>query len=80
MTVVGAIGAMLGAGLAQRVMTPDLTRELTATGGVLIIALGLVILEIRRIRVGALLPGLLVSVVVTALTPYVVALTRALGR
>lgn len=80
-TVLVYQGALtLGAGLAQRVMTPDLTRELTATGGVLIIGLGLVILETRHIRVGALLPALLVSVVVTLLTPHVAILTRALGR
>ena len=60
-------------------MTPEMTRELTATGGMLIVGLGLGILQIRRIRVGNLLPALLVSIGVTIAAPSLSALARALG-
>ena len=69
----------LAAGLLQRLMTPEMTRELTATGGMLIVGLGLGILQIRRIRVGSLLPALLVSIGVTIAAPSLSALARALG-
>jgi uncharacterized membrane protein YqgA involved in biofilm formation len=69
----------LAAGLVQRSMTPEMTRELTATGGMLIVGLGLGILQIRRIRVGSLLPALLVSIGVTIAAPSLSALARALG-
>ncbi len=61
---------------AQSVMTPDVTREFTATGGALVVGIGLNILRIRPIRVGNLLPALLVAVALTALLP---ALARSLG-
>ena len=60
-------------------MTPEMTRELTATGGVLIVGLGLGILQIRRIRVGGLLPALLVSIALTAGMPWLREVGRALG-
>ncbi len=69
----------LAAGMAQQVMTPEVTRELTATGGVLIVGLGLGILQIRRIRVGSLLPALLVSIGMTLAAPYLRVLARVLG-
>src|SRR3990170_8470317 len=69
----------LAAGTVQAVMTPEMTRELTATGGVLIVGLGLGILQIRRIRVGALLPALLVSIALTAGMPWLREVGRALG-
>lgn len=69
----------LAAGAVQAVMTPEMTRELTATGGVLIVGLGLGILQIRRIRVGALLPALLVSIALTAGMPWLRDVGRLLG-
>ncbi len=72
-------GVTLAAAAVSGVMTPEVTREMTATGGALIIALGLGILQIRRIRVGSLLPALLVSVVLTAALPYLRAAAQALG-
>jgi hypothetical protein len=56
-----------------------MTRELTATGGVLIVGLGLGILRITRVRVGGLLPALVVSVLLTAASPWLRAAARALG-
>ncbi len=79
-TVIVYQGAItLAAGTVQTVMTPEMTRELTATGGVLIVGLGLGILQIRRIRVGALLPALLASVALTAGAPWLRALSRVFG-
>lgn len=69
----------LAAGAVHGVMTQEMTRELTATGGVLIVGLGLGILRIRKIRVGSLLPALAVSVLLTAVLPYLRVLVRGLG-
>lgn len=79
-TVLVYQGALtLTAGAIQRVMTPEMTTELTATGGVLIVGLGLGILQIRRIRVGSLLPALLVAAVLAAVVPHLGQVARALG-
>lgn len=79
-TVLVYQGALtLAAGLVQAALTPEITREMTATGGVLIVALGLGILQVRRVRVGNLLPALLVSVALTASAPYLGMLARILG-
>ncbi|MDQ7841161.1 MAG: DUF554 domain-containing protein [bacterium] len=69
----------LAAGAVNSVMTQEMTRELTATGGALIIGLGLGILRLRKIRVGNLLPALVISVLLTAALPYLRVLTRAAG-
>ncbi|MGH2405898.1 MAG: DUF554 domain-containing protein [bacterium] len=69
----------IAAGAVQRMMTPEMTRELTATGGVLIVALGLGILRIQTIRVGSLLPSLLAVIAFTAALPHLDALRKALG-
>jgi uncharacterized membrane protein YqgA involved in biofilm formation len=69
----------MAAGAVQAVLSSDMTRELTATGGVLIVGLGLGILQVRRIRVGSLLPALVVSVLVTAAMPWLRVLLRGLG-
>jgi uncharacterized protein len=78
-TVLVYQGALtLLASLAQAVMTPDVTREFTATGGLLVLGVGLTLLRLRAIRVGNLLPALLVVVVLTALLPAVSPLVRAI--
>jgi uncharacterized membrane protein YqgA involved in biofilm formation len=80
-TVLVYQGALtLLAGAVQRVMTPEITREVSAVGGVLIVGLGLGILQVRRIRVGNLLPALVVMAVVAALGPWWRAVTAALTR
>ena len=44
------------------IVTPSMMNELTATGGILLIGIGLSnLLEIKKIRVGNMLPGLLVA-------------------
>jgi hypothetical protein len=80
-TVLGYQGLItMTAGAVQGVLTPTMTREMTAVGGVLIIGLGLGILQIRRIRVGSLLPALPISVLVTLVWPWLQGLAQRFGR
>ncbi len=65
-------GLSLLARLAQIGMTDAMIAEMTATGGVLIMGIGLTLLEIKRIRLASYLPGIFVA-------PLVVALLTALG-
>lgn len=62
------LGSLLGEVTRQ---TPWVI-ELTATGGVLILGIGLLLLEIKRIRVGNLLPAVVVA-------PIIVVVLAALG-
>ena len=66
-------GLSLLAAQAQALLAPAMIAEMTATGGVLIIGLGLsTLLEIKPIRVGNFLPALLIA-------PLVVWALAALG-
>ena len=65
-------GLAVAAGAARSVLTDAVVREMTATGGVLILGIGLRLLEIRRLPVGNLLPAL-------ALSPLLAALAARLG-
>ncbi len=66
-------GLTLLAAQAQALTTPAMMNELTAAGGVLLIGLAVSsLLEIKKIRVGSLLPALVVA-------PLIVALLRWLG-
>ncbi len=55
---------LLGAQLAF-LLRAEILNELTATGGLLILAIGLMLLEVKRIRVANLLPALVVVVLLT---------------
>lgn len=63
-------GLTLAAGLVQTILTDAMIAEMTATGGVLILAIGLLLLDLKRIRVANLLPAL-------AIAPAIVALLEA---
>jgi uncharacterized membrane protein YqgA involved in biofilm formation len=79
-TVLVYQGIITGAAVAvQSLLTAEMTRELTATGGVLIVGLGLGILQVRRIRVGSMLPALFVAIIVTAAIPLLQTVARGLG-
>jgi uncharacterized membrane protein YqgA involved in biofilm formation len=65
-------GITLLAGVADTLLTEPMIAEMTATGGVLILAIGLLLLDIKRIRVANLLPALIIA-------PAIVALLTALG-
>ena len=52
----------LTAGLLQDVLTQSIITEMSATGGLLIVGIGLNILEIKEIKVGDLLPGIFITI------------------
>jgi uncharacterized membrane protein YqgA involved in biofilm formation len=67
LTVLVYQGALtLGAGWASTLLTDLMIAEMTATGGVLMLALGLALLEIKQIRAGNLLPAILVAPIIVA--------------
>lgn len=65
-------GLSLLAGLAQNLLTEPMIQEMSAAGGVLILALGLILLDLKKIRVANLLPALIIA-------PIIVAVLQALG-
>ena len=71
LTVLVYQGALtMGASWASAVLTDPMTAEMTATGGVLMLALGLGLLEIKRVRTGNLLPALIAAPVIVALVSW----------
>ena len=53
-------GLTLGAGLVKALLTEPMIAEMTATGGTLILAIGLNLLDLTTIRVANFLPALIV--------------------
>ncbi len=51
----------------QSVFSPEIIAQLTATGGVLILGIGVNILEIKQIRISSMLPALVIVVPLTML-------------
>ena len=62
----------LGASLFENILTDAMITEMTATGGVMILGIGLLLLEIKRVRVANFLPAL-------AIVPLLVALWEKWG-
>jgi hypothetical protein len=62
----------LGASLLQGTLTDPMILEMTATGGVIILGIGLLLLEIKKIKVANFLPAL-------ALAPLLVVLWERWG-
>jgi uncharacterized membrane protein YqgA involved in biofilm formation len=60
-------GITLAAAAANQVLTARMIAEMTATGGILILGIGLRLLDLKRIRVGSFLPALLVAPIAVAL-------------
>jgi uncharacterized protein len=60
-------GLTLGAGLVKTVLTEPMVVEMTATGGTLILAIGLNLLELTTVRVANFLPALLIAPVAAGL-------------
>ncbi len=54
------------AGQAQRLLTPAMIAEMTATGGVLILGISLLLLEIKRIRLANFLPAIVIAPLIVA--------------
>ncbi len=59
----------LSAGLLEGAVTEPMIDAMTATGGVLILGLGLVLLELKEVRVANLLPALVIAPLLVALAP-----------
>lgn len=57
----GAI--VLGASFIKDLLTPEMITEISAVGGILIIAIALNILELKKIRIGNMLPAIVIPVV-----------------
>jgi uncharacterized membrane protein YqgA involved in biofilm formation len=67
-TIVVVQGTLtLAAGAADRVLTARMIDEMSATGGVMILGIGLRLLELNRIRVASFLPALIVAPVLVGL-------------
>lgn len=58
-------GITISAGLLQSVLSTPVITEMSATGGLLIIGIGITILEIKEIKVGNLLPGIFAAIPLT---------------
>ena len=70
-TVVIYQGALtLGAGWVSGVLTDPMIAEMTATGGVLMLAIGLGLLELKRIRTGNLLPAIVIAPIIVAVVEW----------
>jgi uncharacterized protein len=54
-------------GVLDRALTERMVAEMTATGGIMIMAIGVRLLDIRKIRVASFLPGLLIAPAAVAL-------------
>jgi uncharacterized membrane protein YqgA involved in biofilm formation len=73
LTILVYQGALsLLAGQVQQALTDPMIAEMTATGGVLILGISLLLLELKRIRLANFLPAIVVA-------PAVVALVQWLG-
>jgi uncharacterized membrane protein YqgA involved in biofilm formation len=59
-------GLTLGAGLAKTLLTEPMVAEMSATGGTLILAIGLNLLDLIAIRVANFLPAMVIAPVVVA--------------
>jgi uncharacterized protein len=57
----------LGAGQADAVLTERMIVEGTATGGIMVLGIGMRVLELKPVRVGSLLPALAVAPALVAL-------------
>ncbi len=60
-------GLTLGAGLVKTLLAEPMVVEMTATGGTLILAIGLNLLDLTTVRVANFLPALLIAPVVVRL-------------
>jgi uncharacterized protein len=60
-------GLTLGSGLVKTLLTEPMVAEMTATGGTLILAIGLNLLDLTAIRVANFLPALIVAPILVEL-------------
>jgi len=80
LTVLIYQGALtLGAGLVKAVLTEAMITEMTAVGGTMILGIGLLLLDLKRVRVASFLPGLFIAPLLVALAPTLNAMLVRLG-
>jgi uncharacterized membrane protein YqgA involved in biofilm formation len=60
----------LGAGWASGALTDPMIAEMTATGGVLMLAISLGLLELKKIRTGNLLPAIVIAPIIVAVVEW----------
>jgi len=60
----------LAAAPLQRTLTPMMIDEMTATGGLMIVAIGLMLLEIKRLPIANFLPALAIAPLLAAWWPW----------
>jgi hypothetical protein len=71
LTVVIYQGALtVGARWISGVLTDPMIAEMTATGGVLMLAIGLGLLELKKIRTGNLLPAIVIAPIIVAVVEW----------
>ena len=63
-------GLSLSAGLAQTLLTDPMVNEMTAAGGVLILGISLVLLDLKRVRVANLLPAIFIAPAIVAILQW----------
>ncbi|MFO8090752.1 MAG: DUF554 domain-containing protein [Desulfatiglandaceae bacterium] len=61
----------LSASFVSRFLTPEVITEMSAVGGLLIAAIGFNMLEVKRIRVGNMLPAIFLPILYFAVKPLV---------
>ncbi|MDQ4068590.1 MAG: DUF554 domain-containing protein [Actinomycetota bacterium] len=68
LTIVAVQGTLTaGAGAADRVLTDRMVVEMSATGGLIVLGIGLRLLELKKVPVGSFLPALVIAPVAVAL-------------
>lgn len=68
LTIVAVQGTLtLAAGVADRLLTDRMVVEMSATGGIMVIGIGLRLLELRKVPVASFLPALVIAPVGVAL-------------
>ena len=67
----------LGARWISGSLTDAMIAEMTATGGVLMLSIGVGLLELRKIRTGNLLPAILIAPIIVAVVQWLPALWSA---
>ena len=68
LTIVAVQGTLtVAAGGADRVLTERMVTEMSATGGLMVIGIGLRLLDLKKVPVGSFLPALVIAPVAVAL-------------
>lgn len=64
-------GITLFAGVFSRILTDPMIVEMTATGGLIIVGIGLKLLSVKEVRLASFLPALAVAPMLVAVIPFI---------